>query len=168
MSQLHLNADTQNMAKEGYMCFWNNAVKKSKNPDKPEGGEDYYQNPNSDKYKLVNEAFEEIEPPKEGYDIFNILSWMQLMVWNLAKEDFGTVCLPYLEEKREFSINMVHNMMFVGMFQITYEKIYEEDVRVRAGQQVGVEGELGGTTRARSPRRSRGTLCWKDAGGGKE
>jgi hypothetical protein len=64
-SQINLAADMQTLAKSGYEKFWNETVKGTKNDDKPEEPrmrEEYYKNPASDKYNLVNLDLSQYKP----------------------------------------------------------------------------------------------------------
>lgn len=72
-SQLDLNEEMQALAKEGYRIFWTSIVKGSKNPEAkaknleaPGMNDSYYQNLASDKYKLLDARFEEVQGTSEG------------------------------------------------------------------------------------------------------
>jgi hypothetical protein len=71
-AQINLMADVQTLAKQGYEKYWTETVKGTKNDDKPEEPkmrEDYYKNPASDKYNLVNLDLTALYPKnkKEGF-----------------------------------------------------------------------------------------------------
>lgn len=75
-SQLALNDAMQTLAKEGYRKFWDVTVKGSLNPDAvtmnlpaPRMREDYYSNPASDKYPLLNQDLSILAPStrESGY-----------------------------------------------------------------------------------------------------
>lgn len=68
-SQLNLDTDMQALAKKGYEHYWNNVVKGTKNDDKPEVPmmrEDYYKNPESDKYNLLDVNLNQVKPENKS------------------------------------------------------------------------------------------------------
>lgn len=93
--QLNLAADMQTLAKAGYENFWNNVVKGTKNDDKPEEPkmrEEYYKNPESDKYNLVGLDMKQVLPRSQssGYtrmELEEYLRSVQEDMDKLLKED---------------------------------------------------------------------------------
>lgn len=68
-SQINLAPDMQTLAKSGYEKFWNETVKGTKNDDKPEAPmmrEEYYKNPASDKYNLVDLELKQVKPSNKN------------------------------------------------------------------------------------------------------
>lgn len=83
-SQLDLDAELQDYAKEGYKYYWDKVVNKSNNPDAKEANnkieapsfkEEYYANSVSDNYKLVDLELKEVEAPDGGYHLEDVLDY---------------------------------------------------------------------------------------------
>jgi hypothetical protein len=93
-AQMNLAADMQTLAKQGYENYWNNVVKGTKNDDKPEAPmmrEDYYKNPESDKYNLVDINMNQVKPAvmNTGYtrvELENYLKKMSDDIKNMTKK----------------------------------------------------------------------------------
>jgi len=84
LSQMHLDTNAQAKAKEGYTEYWTNVVKGTKNKDNkgddkelPSMNEDYYNTGASDKYRLLNDKFEEIPVPEGGYTIAHLEQYLK-------------------------------------------------------------------------------------------
>lgn len=83
--QLALNDELQGLAKEGYRKFWDETVKGSNNPDAvsmnlpmPKMREEYYINPASDKYPLLDKSLKVVAPSsnESGYNRADILKYL--------------------------------------------------------------------------------------------
>lgn len=84
--QLALNNEMQALAKTGYEKFWNETVRGSLNPDAvtmnlpvPKMREEYYANPASDKYPLVNLELSTLPPSTKetGYNRLEIDTYLR-------------------------------------------------------------------------------------------
>lgn len=83
--QLALNDELQGLAKEGYRKFWDETVKGSNNPDAismnlptPKMREEYYINPASDKYPLLDKNLKVFNPEsnESGYNRQDIQKYL--------------------------------------------------------------------------------------------
>jgi hypothetical protein len=83
--QLALNDELQGMAKEGYRKFWDETVRGSNNPDaitmnlpQPRMREEYYINPASDKYPLLDKNLKVVVPTsnESGYTRQELLAYL--------------------------------------------------------------------------------------------
>jgi len=85
-SQLDLDGEMQDIAKEGYTYYWDNVVRGTKNPDAklpgstlevPKFREEYYANSVSDDYKLVTVSLDEVQCKETGYDLKDIVDYLR-------------------------------------------------------------------------------------------
>lgn len=68
-TQMNLAADMQTLAKQGYENYWNNVVKGTKNDDRVEAPmmrEEYYKNPESDKYNFITLDMKQVMPSNKS------------------------------------------------------------------------------------------------------
>lgn len=84
--QLALNNEMQSLAKEGYQKFWNETVKGSQNPDAvtmnlptPRMREEFYANPASDRYPLIDISLKPLPPSTKetGYTRLEIITYLE-------------------------------------------------------------------------------------------
>jgi len=98
-TQIHLSAELQDYAHEGYRAFWDETVTRTKNPDAtndknfeaPEYKEAYYLTSAADKYPLV---FVDMSPwlvqEDEGYDLVELymyMAWVDLWSGKISSSD---------------------------------------------------------------------------------
>lgn len=85
-SQLKLNDEMQALAKEGYRKYWDKTVKGTRNPDAkvdnlpaPMMREEYYANPASDEYPLINKDLttKTLSTNESGYTRKEILDYLR-------------------------------------------------------------------------------------------
>jgi hypothetical protein len=85
-SQLDLDAELQDIAKEGYKYYWDQVVKGTKNPDAKATGstieppafrEEYYANSVNDEYKLVDEKLQEVPAADAGYSLEDLVKYLR-------------------------------------------------------------------------------------------
>lgn len=85
-SQMFLNPEMQEYAKEGYKHYWDNVVKSTKNPDAvaqnlpvPAFREEYYANSVSDDYLFVDLALKEVLPRDRnvGYSLDEVVAYIK-------------------------------------------------------------------------------------------
>jgi hypothetical protein len=83
--QIALNDEMQGIAKQGYQNYWDNVVKGTKNPDiqntrieEPRMREEYYANPASDRYPLLNLELKvvPITTGESGYNRKDIIDYL--------------------------------------------------------------------------------------------